>query len=692
MKKILTTALLCSQFAIATHMCAQHEPEERHAICGNKGPDENYEEWFQARITDFKNSPASRNNAVITIPVIVHILYKTGQAVGKTPNITAEQVQSQITFLNKMMDGTDPNKSKLPSAFKSVDGGDTQIQFCLAVKDPNGNVLQEPGIERLNLTQKGWDDPSQITTYDQLTNLFDGQVKPSTIWDPTKYLNIWTGDFTNKSYYLGYAKFPVGTGLSGLDSELATAKNDGVVMGSNVFGCKTYYPNGYYFTEPYIYGVTTAHEVGHWLGLRHISGDQACGNDYCTDTPPQKGGNNKGPNGLNWGCPTSPFQVNGCGSGQSPNGEMFQNYMDYSDDQCRSLFTKDQVTRIKTAMQYGTRRSTLGKDDLCNSNTPAKAAFSADKTDGCGSLTVQFKDESQGSPTSWKWDFGDGSGTSTQQNPSYTYTKAGIFDVTLTSSNSFGGTPVTKSKYITVGTGKLFTAVKGGPIDYTSVGGGGYFATNSDRGLLFEVLNPAIIESFKVFASGAGERTIELLDGVGGNSLQSKTINMADGESRVAVGFSVDKGKYFVKISGSKIDLYRNNAGAKFPYAIADLINITQTDYAATDPNFYYYFYDWEVRKAGCDVSNGTVDEKYTEAAIQLYPNPSKGDLTITLPASGRNTDVVIYNLVGEIVFRNEAANNRVLTVDLANQANGMYFVSVKAGNVITTRKFVLAK
>ena len=58
MKKILTTALLCSQFAIATHMCAQHEPEERHAICGNKGPDENYEEWFQARITDFKNSPA----------------------------------------------------------------------------------------------------------------------------------------------------------------------------------------------------------------------------------------------------------------------------------------------------------------------------------------------------------------------------------------------------------------------------------------------------------------------------------------------------------------------------------------------------------------------------------------------------------------------------------------------------------
>ena len=694
MKKILTTALVCSQLFFTMQLHAQQSPaEEKHAICGNKGPDEKYEEWFQARISEFKNSPAARNADVITIPVIVHILYKTGQAVGKTPNITAEQVQSQITFLNKMMDGTDPNKSKLPSAFKAVDGGNTNIQFCLAAKDPSGNALSEQGIERIDLTKKGWDDPSQITTYDELTQLFDNQVKPSTIWDPTKYLNIWTGDFTTKSYYLGYAKFPVGTGLNGLDSELATAKTDGVVMGSNVFGCKTYYPNGYYYTEPYIYGVTTAHEVGHWLGLRHIGGDKACGDDYCKDTPPQKGGNNKGPNGQNWGCPSSPFQVNGCGSGLSPDGEMFQNYMDYSDDQCRSLFTKDQVVRIKTTMQAGTRRNTLGKDNLCNSNTPAKAAFSADKTEGCGTLTVQFKDESQGTPTSWKWDFGDGSGTSTQQNPSYTYTKSGTYDVTLTANNANGGAPLTKSKYITVGTGKLYTTVKGGPLDYKIVGDGGYFSLNADRGLLFEVLSPAVIESFKVFASGAGERTIELLDTVGGNSLQIKTFNVPDGESRIPVGFTVNKGRYFVKVSGSNINLYRNNAGAKFPYAIADLIKITQTDYAATDPNFYYYFYDWEVRKAGCDVSNGVEDEKYADAAIQVYPNPSGGNLNISLPVSVKNATLIIHNVIGEIVHKMEvSANNNNFNIDLSDQQNGLYFISVQTGAIVTTRKFVLAK
>lgn len=692
MKKLLTAVLICSQFAFATHMSAQNEPaEERHAVCGTKNPSVKWEEGFQQQINEFKSDPAKRTNAVITIPVVVHILYKTGQAVGKTPNITAAQVKSQIDFLNEMMGGTDPNKSKLPSAFKSLDAGNTNIQFCLAVRDVNGNTLAEPGIDRIDLTKKGWSDPSTFTTLDQITNLYDKTVKPATIWNPEKYFNIWTGDFTTKSYYLGYATFPAGTGLSGLDDvDLATATTDGVVMGSNVFGCKSLYANGYYFTEPYIYGVTSAHEVGHWLGLRHISGDEPCGNDYCNDTPTQYGGNNKCGGGLNWGCPSYPFQANKCGS--TPNGEMFQNYMDYSDDQCRSLFTKDQATRIQTTMTKGTRRKTLGTHGLCENNVAPATAFTADKTAGCGSLTVQFTDQSQNTPTSWKWEFGDGT-NSTLQNPSHTYSTAGNYDVTLTATNANGATPVTKSKYVTVGTGKPYTAVKGGPADNTGVGAGGYYSTNADHGLLFEVLNPAIIESFKVYASGAGDRTIEILDGIGGNSLQTKTVTVPDGESRIALGFSLAAGKYYVKVSGATVNLYRNNAGAKFPYAVADLINITQTDYSATDPNYYYYFYDWEVRKGGCDVSSGIDDEKYAEASIQVYPNPSSGELTISLPGSAKATDVSIYNVVGETVYKMDATNsNKTLNVDLSNQPNGMYFINVKTGSVVTTRRFVLAK
>lgn len=696
MKRVLKTIalFLCVQLVLSTAMSAQTgASEERHAVCGTRSPGDDWEKGFQQQIKEFKSSTANRTNAVINIPVIVHILYKTGQAIGKTPNITAAQVKSQIDFLNQMMAGTDPNKSSLPAAFKNVDGGNTNIQFCLAVKDANGNTLTEPGIERIDLTKKGWSDPSTFTTFDQITNLYDKTVKPATIWDPTKYFNIWTGDFTTKSYYLGYATFPEGSGLTGLSGvDIATSTTDGIVMGSNVFGCKALYADGYYFTEPYIYGVTSAHEVGHWLGLRHISGDQVCGNDYCNDTPEQSGGFKNCQNGLNWGCPTNPFQVNKCGSGKSPNGEMFQNYMDYSDDKCRSLFTKDQVTRIQTTMSKGVRRKTLGTHGLCDSNTPAVVAFSADKTQGCNTLSVQFKDETQGAPTTWKWEFGDG-GTSTQQNPTYTYNKPGVYDVKLTATNAFGGNPVTKTAYINVGNGKPYTSVKGAPADNTSVGAGGYFNGSSERGLLFEVLNPAIIESFKVYASGAGDRTIELLDGVGGKSLQTKTATIPDGESRIQVGFSVDKGKYFIRISSSTVNLYRNNAGAKFPYTIADLISITQTDYASTDPNYYYYFYDWEVRKAGCDISNGVADDKYAEAAIQLYPNPSKGELTIVLPGSQKIAALQIHNIMGEMISKTEVTNaNQQIHIDLSDQPNGIYFVHIQTGSVMVTRKFVLAK
>jgi PKD repeat protein len=691
MKKILTALIVYSQLISVNKTIAQQDPaSERHAVCGSIAPDVKWEEGFQNQIKEFRSNPSRASNAVITIPVVVHILYKTGQAVGKTPNITAEQVKSQIDFLNEMMAGTDPNKSKLPAPFKSVDGGNTNIQFCLAVKDASGNKLAEAGIDRLDLTKKGWSDPSTFTTLDQITNLFDNTVKPATIWDPDKFFNIWTADFTTKSYYLGYATFPAGTGLTGLPGG-GTATTDGVVMGSNVFGCKSLYANGYYFTEPYIYGVTSAHEVGHWLGLRHISGDSQCGDDYCSDTPTQYGGNNKCGGGLNWGCPSYPFQANKCGS--TPNGEMFQNYMDYSDDQCRSLFTKEQVIRIQTTMAKGDRRKTLGTHGLCDLNVAAVSAFTADNTSGCGSLTVQFTDQSQNTPTSWDWNFGDGSANATTQNPSHTYTKAGTYDVTLTATNTYGGAPVKKTAYIVVGTGKLYSAVKGGPANNTAVGAGGNYNTNTDHGLLFEVLNPAVIQSVKVYATGAGDRTIELLDGVGGTSLQTKTVTIPDGESRVNLGFSVAVGKYFIRVSSATVNLYRNNAGAVFPYKISDLINITQTDYSATDPTYYYFFYDWEVRKAGCDVSSGIDDKKYATEAIQVYPNPSEGDISISLPASGKNAEVIIYNLVGELIYKNEVADTgQVLNVSLADKQNGMYFVTVKTGGITTTRKFVLSK
>ncbi len=80
---------------------------------------------------------------------------------------------------------------------------------------------------------------------------------------------------------------------------------------------------------------------------------------------------------------------------------------------------------------------------------PPAAEFSASPTTGTAPLTVSFTDESTGAINTWSWSFGDG-GTSTEQSPSYTYSDAGIYDVSLEVTGPGGSDTETKFDYITV--------------------------------------------------------------------------------------------------------------------------------------------------------------------------------------------------------------------------------------------------
>src|SRR5690242_2388820 len=78
-----------------------------------------------------------------------------------------------------------------------------------------------------------------------------------------------------------------------------------------------------------------------------------------------------------------------------------------------------------------------------------KADFTANITTGCSPVIVQFTDNSQGSPSSWKWDFGNGS-NSVLRNPQASYAGPGTYTVTLTVNYSGASNTVVKTAYITV--------------------------------------------------------------------------------------------------------------------------------------------------------------------------------------------------------------------------------------------------
>ncbi|MFN8283546.1 MAG: PKD domain-containing protein [Chitinophagales bacterium] len=434
MKKTVTIFILALLFHF--NIDAKNQPTNTPKVrCSSDAPSIESEVEFQQKIQEFlaQQNAGNRLTANYTIPVIVHVIYWNA-----VENISDAQVNSQIDILNADYAGTGYNVNTCPAAFQPLISN-TNISFCKAVKKPNGTQLSVAGVERINAQTAGFTNPGTGSGSGWTKSYIDGTVKPATIWDPTKYMNIWV--LPLQDGLLGYATFPVGTGLTGITGN-GTATTDGVVIGY------LYYGNTGTVSAPYNKGRTATHEIGHWLGLRHISGDSDCGDDFCGDTPLQSGNAGDG-QGLNYGCPTFPSVT--CSNG--PNGDLFQNFMDYTDDACMFLFTPNQRTRIQTAMANGTYRAPLASSTVCTATSAVPVAdFSADRVSICPGNSVKFTDLTTGIPTSWSWSFTGGTpSTSIAQNPTVTYSAAGTYAVTLTATNSLGSDAETKTAYINVG-------------------------------------------------------------------------------------------------------------------------------------------------------------------------------------------------------------------------------------------------
>ncbi len=305
------------------------------------------------------------------------------------------------------------------------------------------------------------------------------------------------------------------------------------------------------------------------------------------------------------------------------------------------------------------------------------ASFSSDLTTGCGSLTATFTDQSAFSPTSWSWDFGDGSPLSTDENPTHTYASIGNYTVTLTATNQYGNNTDTKVDYISVLAGAEYPPINVALENNNISAEGGFYST--PQGLIFTVKEELDLISVKVYADGAGNRTFTLEDNTG-SVLETLTSNLTNGEQRVTLNWNaIPVGSdYVIKATNVGNGLYRDKGtGVTFPI-IDNLVDITCNTYdTSTCGPYYYFFYDWEVKKLGCNTL--AVDDYDTLSGLTITPNPAKDILNINLGQKAiGNHNIFIYNILGSVVKKTSISHtSKKSTIDVSTMSSGLYIVKV---------------
>ncbi|MEO8148659.1 MAG: M43 family zinc metalloprotease [Bacteroidia bacterium] len=268
------------------------------------------------------------SDSIFTIPVVVHVVYHTN-----SENIQDQQIESQIDVLNEDYSGTNLDIVNVPDPFKNIKAGDVGLRFCLATLDADNQPTK--GVIRT------YTDNIQFDFADDVKSTAAGG---DDAWPASKYLNIWVCNLAGS--LLGYAQYPGG----GPDS------TDGVVIFYKAVG-----RNGT-AVKPYNKGRTLTHEVGHWLNLLHVWGDDGgdcTGTDHVGDTPNQAG--------EHYNCPSYPSIS--CNNGPA-GGDMFMNYLDYTDDSCMCLFTVGQRNRMRNALDNFRDSIKISKQTDCTPLDP----------------------------------------------------------------------------------------------------------------------------------------------------------------------------------------------------------------------------------------------------------------------------------------------------------------------------------
>jgi hypothetical protein len=628
--------------------------------------DAQFEAWVTPLVKHYKalrTSTTSKTVAtIITIPVVVHVIHN-GQAIGIAPNITDAQVQSQIEVLNQ-----DFRKLAGSPGFNTNPiGADTQIEFALAQQDPTGNPTN--GIDRVSFCQDSWSRTD-----------IDATLKPATIWDPAQYMNMWSVQFSDNTL-LGYAQFPdgSGSGLTDLNASGGNANSDGVVSNYTVFGSNDYNDGTFLLNPTFNKGRTMTHEVGHWLGLRHIWGDSACGTDYCADTPVH--------HKENYGCP-QPIPLS---CDPIPVPEMIQNYMDYTDDACMNIFTQNQKDRITAIINNSARRSSL----KTSTKISAPALFANDAqikleascaTAVCGTVPNQTIQKVT--------IYNRGTSNLTSATINYTINGAGN-----TVYNWSGSLPIHKSATFNI----TINSASNGTISVSITKANGVTdqrASNNTASGTFIIPTAASNYTFtnyvfKLQQDYWGSETTWSLKNSSGTTIHSggpytdtyvNDATVSKVPALITENWTLDSNQcYTLTINDSAGDGICCGAGlGGSGDGYYDLKSTDGSTVVKSGASFSSF------EKTTFSTNSLGNNEFETSEAIFLYPNPTKGTLNIQIPSNfGLPNSYSIYNILGQIISKKEVSKETDLTVNTSSLSNGIYFITVVKENEKKTLRFI---